>query len=185
MSVSAKLKTLKAGQLLRAGGLLAHPTSTVAGIAASAYSSKGIKLAQRFKQRRGPFLLLADSITTALKQAVVMTPTLRKLARQSWPGAVTLVFPAKQTLHQACYYQGLIAIRVDEDVETRRLAKSCGGLLLSSSLNRKGKPVEEPNHKLKYRWKRHVSIVIPTQWQGLGKASRMFRVSGNKIQQLR
>ncbi len=171
--------------MLREGGLLAHPTSTLAGIAASAYSSKGINKMQRFKQRKGPFLLLADSIATALKQAVVITPTLRHLAKQSWPGAVTLVFPAKQTLHHACYQQGWIAIRVDADVETRRLAKECGGLLLSSSLNRKGKLVEEPSYTLKYRWKRHMSAAIPRQQQGLGQASKIFKVSGCKVQQIR
>ncbi len=185
MSVSAKLKTLKAGHLLRSGGLIGHRTSTLPGIAASAFSQAGISRAQCFKQRQGPFLLLADSIATALQQAAYITPALRSLAKASWPGSVTLVFSAKQQLAKACYSKGFIAIRVDGDAETRRLAESCGGLIISSSLNRKGKAVQTPTRRLRYRLHRHLSAVISARQQPAGQASNIFKVTGNKIEQLR
>jgi len=184
-AVSTKIKTLKVAHILRAGGLLGHTTSTLAGVAASANSARGIQRVQRFKQRKAPFLLLADSVSTALKQAVMISPALRKLAKQSWPGSVTLVFPATQVLAKACYQQGHVAIRVDNDEETRRLAKYCGGLLLSSSLNRKGKAVEKPNHKLRFRWKRYLAATFHASQQSQGKASQIFKISGHKIKQLR
>ena len=118
------MRALKVAQKLQQGGVIAHQTSTLPGVAASAASVQGIKKVQRFKQRKAPFLLLADSIYTALKQAVYISPALRKLAQTSWPGAVTLVFPAVQTLDKACYQGGCIAIRVDADIETQRLAKA-------------------------------------------------------------
>ncbi|MDX8384752.1 MAG: translation factor, partial [Ghiorsea sp.] len=65
MAVCAKLKTVKASQLLKNGQVLAQQTSTLAGIAASPYSTQGIRRLQHFKQRKAPFLLLADSISTA------------------------------------------------------------------------------------------------------------------------
>jgi L-threonylcarbamoyladenylate synthase len=183
--ISGKLKTLKAKQVLRQGGLLGHQTSTLAGIAASANSTKGIQKVQAFKQRQGPFLLLADSIPTALKQAIYIPVALRKLAKKSWPGAVTLVFPARQHLHEACYLKRNIAVRVDGDAETRRLAQICGGLLLSSSLNRKGGPVQKPDYKLKFRWQRHLSTVIKGGKQSHNQASQIFKVSGNSVARLR
>jgi len=180
-----KLKTLKAAKKLRKGGLLAHQTSTLAGVAAAAHSSLGLKKVQWFKQRHAPFLLLADSVSTALQQAIYLSPHLRKLAKQSWSGAVTLVFPAKQVLPSACYQRGYIAVRVDGDKETRRLAKLSGGLLLSSSLNRKGQAVQQPNMRLRYRWQRHLSGVLQPTQMATGKASKIFKVSGSKVYPLR
>jgi len=112
-------------------------------------------------------------------------PDFPKLAKKSWPGAVTLVFPAKQILHKACYQKGYVAIRVDGDAETRRMAKSCGGLMVASSLNRKGKAVQPLILQTKYRWHRHLAAVIPSQQQPLGTASKLFKVTRHKVKQLR
>jgi len=185
MSVSSKLRSLKAGKVLRSGNLIGHQTSTLAGIAASAQSAQGILKAQRFKQRTGPFLLLADSISTALSQAVYITPALRVLAKQSWPGGVTLVFPAKKNLSKACYQQGTVAIRVDTEAETRYLAKVCGGFIVSSSLNRRGKEVRRPNLKLRYRMHRYLFGVLPHKQIPSGQASKIFKIAGKKVTQLR
>ena len=171
--------------MLRSGHLIAHHTSTLPGIAASAVSAAGIKKAQRFKQRKGPFLLLADSVHTALTQSVFFTPALRALAKQSWPGGMTLVFRAKKNLSKACYQQGTVAIRVDADAQTRKLAKACGGFILSSSLNRRGKDVQQPGLRLRYRMHRHLSGVLARQQEPTGQASKIFKVVGEKITQLR
>jgi L-threonylcarbamoyladenylate synthase len=186
LNVSAKLQSLKAGRELCKGGLVAHQTSTLPGIAASAFSKQGIQQAQIFKQRQGPFLLLADSLATALQQAVYIPASLRKLAHKTWPGAVTLVFSARQHLGAACYQKGCVAVRVDADVETRRLAQICGGLMLSSSLNRRKKQVEQPSFILKYRLHRHHLTILTHQKQkGIKAPSSIFRVKGNKVYQIR
>jgi len=180
-----KMRTLKAAKLLRQGGAIAHQTATLAGIAASAQSKQGIHKIQSFKQRKAPFLLLADSVSTAFQQAIYISPSLRKLAKDSWPGAVTLVFAAKQYLHPACYQRGLIAVRVDASQETRQLAQACGGLLLSSSLNRKGQAIQPLSFKQRYRWRRHISAMIKANEPSQGKASSIYRVTGSKVVQLR
>jgi len=183
---SAKLQSLKAGQTLQKGGLIAHQTSTLPGIAASAISKQGMEKAQRFKQRQGPFLLLADCVSTALKQAIYIPASLRKLAKASWPGAVTLVFPARQSLHQSCYQKRTIAVRVDADAETRRLAKICGGLMLSSSLNRRKQQVEQPHFSLKYRWQRFdMKMLIHHQQQEIKAPSSIYQIKSNQVYQIR
>jgi L-threonylcarbamoyladenylate synthase len=85
-----------------------------------------------------------------------VSPKLRKLARQCWPGPVTLVFAARPGLPEACYQHSMLAVRVDADVATRRMAKCCGGLLLSSSLNRKAGAVRSAERKLHMFWHRHL-----------------------------
>lgn len=178
-------QTRLAAKHLRQGGLIAHQTSTLAGIAADVLCSNGVRRAQSFKQRKAPFLLLADSVCSALKQAVHITPTLRKLAEDAWPGAVTLVFKARRHLNPACYHKGYIAVRVDADVQTRQLAKACGGLMLSSSFNRQGKPTMLLHRRQRYRLKRHVTCVLPHQYLGSSQASTIFKITGHRVQQLR
>jgi len=180
----AKLLTLQAGRKLRQGGLLAHNTSTLAGITALPNHHKAVSKAQLFKQRRKPFLLLADSKRTALKQAIWLPKALRQLANSSWPGAVTLVFPARKHLHEACYQKRTIAVRVDANPEVRRLANISGGLLLSSSLNRRGEPVANINHQLKFRWHRYFSTMLNHEFSS-GSASSIFKVSMEGVKKIR
>ncbi len=180
-----KMQTLKAAKVLRQGRVLAHQTSTLAGIAASPLCPAAVAKVQRFKQRKAPFLLLADSKKTALQQAVYISKDLRTLAQTSWAGAVTLVFKARKHLHPACYQSGYIAIRVDADVETRRLAKACGGLMLSSSFNRKGQVVMPLSKRIHFRYHRHIDAMLPSTGQTDGKASKIYKITGKKVVQLR
>ncbi|MDQ7056975.1 MAG: Sua5/YciO/YrdC/YwlC family protein [Ghiorsea sp.] len=53
-----KVQILKAAKMLRQGGVIAHQTSTLAGIAASALCPTAIKRVQAFKQRSAPFYCL-------------------------------------------------------------------------------------------------------------------------------
>lgn len=186
VNIRRKLATLRAAKVLRQGGLLAHQTATIAGIAANPNSCAGVKKIQRFKQRTGPFLLLADSVSTALAQARYISPALRKVARDSWPGAVTLVFTAKPNYQTVCYQHGCMAVRVDADPESRRLAYLCGGLLLSSSLNRRGKPTMLLSRALHRRFSAWIDGKL------LGKTaatsnqpSKIYRVSNLSIKRLR
>jgi len=183
MRVRQKLAALRASKVLMQGGLLAHQTGTLAGIAAH---PNAIKKMQCFKQRKGPFLLLADSLRSAFKQARYITPTLRELAKQSWPGAVTLVVAGKPNLPNSCYQQGMMALRVDASEEARYLAKLCGGLLVSSSLNRRGKPVMSIERQQMCRYARWIKAYLPPiELYSEQKASQIYRLRGSKSQRLR
>jgi len=144
-----------------------------------ATSRKGILAMQQFKQRQGPFLLLADSRSTALSLARFISPALRRMARQSWPGSVSLVFPARPCLAAACYRKSELAVRVDGDAGVRRLAKACGGLLLSSSLNRKGGQTDRPGFRYHMRYHRHLQGRIVAPEPVGGRASRIIRIWRN------
>ncbi len=186
LKIKEKIAIGRAARALQHGYLLAHPTGTVAGVAASPNSKQGVHRLQRFKQRTQPFLLLADTPKTALAQARYIPKRLRQMAKKHWAGSVTLVFPAKPKLYAACYARGKIAIRVDADAHCRYLAKQVGGLLLSSSLNRKGEPAiplqrTRMQHYHRYGMQ-HLAIPQP---QASKQASRIYQVSTQKTQRLR
>lgn len=186
MKIREKLIACTAAQKLRNGKILAHNTATVAGVVACIDTASGIHRLQRFKQRPGPFLLLAASTSDALRLSRVRSNTLKKLAHYHWPGPVTLVFPARSGLPQACYHHGTVAVRVDASSEVRQLARCMGGLLLSSSLNRRGKkgrPATRHSHL-------HFSSWISGRVQSIstkpnGKASAIFIIKGSRVKQLR
>lgn len=175
---------MRVARVLRQGGCIAHATATLPGIAADPKSKQAVQRLQCFKQRQGPFLMLADSVATALRQARYISPVLRKTARSVWPGPVTLIIPAKPGLHQACYKQASLAIRVDASETTRVLAKGCGGLLLSSSLNRKKKKTNLPDRKTQLRFAPFLSARLSYDHSS-GKASQIMRVWRNRCTVLR
>jgi len=182
--VHDKLRALRAGRVLSQGGCLAHRTSTLPGIAADPNKLQAIRQLQRFKQRAGPFLMLADSVSTALQQARYISPALRRLAHASWPGAVTLIIPAKPGLHRACYKKNSMAIRVDGSPQTRILAHACGGLLLSSSLNRRKQSPFQAGRSMQLR----LHVFLNGRLVGeasSGKASKIMRVWRNDCTMIR
>lgn len=186
LKIKRKLGVLHAAKALHNGRLLAHQTGTVAGIAGHPERSKAVEKMQRFKQRKGPFLLLADSVSSALAQARYISPTLRKMAKDVWPGPVTLVFPAKHRLATACYKRGAIAVRVDAAEESRYLAKQCGGFVLSSSLNRKKQPTMPLQRQQYRRFSAWLGAYLPADSQPASQqASQIYRISHTKIQRLR
>ncbi len=170
-----KLQALRAARALRAGGLLAHNTSTLPGIAASPFSHRAVSQMCRFKQRSGPFLLLASSRNIASGLARHLTPELRQAMKRYWPGHTTLIFPARPGLPGSCYEGGQVAVRVDASDEVRRLARACGGLILSSSLNRRGKANLTADRRLRMRLKRHVRICL-AGGVTTGRPSTLLRV---------
>jgi len=184
-TVIYKLRALRLARVLTQGGCVAHATATLPGIAADPRHMLAVCRLQRFKQRSSPFLLLADSMQTALQQARYISPVLRQLARQSWPGSVTLIIPAKPGLHAACYAKNSMAIRVDASSSSRVLAKACGGLLLSSSLNRRGAAVCAVHRKTHLHFRSFLRGRLVEPVGLLGKASQIKRVWRNDCTTIR
>jgi len=179
-----RIRPLKLARILRDGGLVAHESSTLPGIAAHPGNANAIQLLQRFKQRDGPFLLLVASRKEAARWVRYWRPALRRSMRQYWPGTTTLVFPGRRGLPACCYRKGLLALRVDGTPACRRLASHAGGLLISTSLNRGGQPVRQPGLRLGMRWHRYIRA-----WTGgngsLARPSSMLLIKRNRILRLR
>ncbi|MDQ6952580.1 MAG: Sua5/YciO/YrdC/YwlC family protein [Mariprofundaceae bacterium] len=177
---------MRAAKYLQQGRLLAHPTSTVAGIAANPQSHAAIQRLRTFKQRQGPFLLLASSKKVVFQQCRYITRPLRAMLRQYLETSVTLILPTNHKLPSACQKRGRIAIRLDANHETRRLAQACDGLLLSSSLNRRGNPILNLHPTTRMRLSRHLVWMLQQgELHTSQQASKIYTLSKHGIQQLR
>ncbi len=89
-----------AADVLRGGGVVAFPTETFYGLAASVHSDTAIAriFAVKGRSETKPILVLVDSIAMAESLTLAISPTARGLMRTHWPGAVTLVFPARRSV---------------------------------------------------------------------------------------
>jgi L-threonylcarbamoyladenylate synthase len=144
------MKKVKAGELrqavavLRAGGVAVFPTETSYGLAADATNDQAVRRVLAIKGRRAehtPPLIAADH-KTALRY-VELSTKLRVLAREFWPGALTIVAPAKtgaKLAKSVVEKDGTIAIRVSGNATARALAAGSGGPIVATSANVAGEP---------------------------------------------
>ncbi|HJQ21981.1 MAG TPA: L-threonylcarbamoyladenylate synthase [Gemmatimonadaceae bacterium] len=83
----------EAADLLRAGRLVAFPTETVYGLGAHALDAQAVQRIYDAKGRPSvnPLIVHVANVTAARALAAEWTPTADALARELWPGPLTLV----------------------------------------------------------------------------------------------
>ena len=87
----------KAAEILRSGGLVVFPTETVYGLGANALDPSAIRKIYALKGRpaTSPIIVHVASIEQARELAAEWPPEAERLAREYWPGPLTLVVPKK------------------------------------------------------------------------------------------
>ena len=132
----------EAADVLRAGGIVAVPTETVYGLAASADSDPGVAAIFRAKGRPSFNPLIVHVPDLAAGEALAhFDHRARALAAAFWPGALTLVLPRRADAGLApAVSAGLptLALRCPAHPLMRALLAECGFPLAAPSANRSG-----------------------------------------------
>jgi L-threonylcarbamoyladenylate synthase len=91
--VSAEIQ--RAAELLRAGGLVAFPTETVYGLGANALDAAAVRRIFEAKGRpfSSPLIVHVDSLGMARGLAGSWPETAEALAKNFWPGPLTIIVP--------------------------------------------------------------------------------------------
>lgn len=132
----------EAGERLRAGAVIAHPTDTVMGLAAAARLPVALARMAALKGRSSAqaFLCLIDE-PARLDGLVHSVPRYAvELIARHWPGPLTLVLNARPDAPCRAP-DGSVALRCPDHALTRRLIREVAGALASTSANRTGGPV--------------------------------------------
>lgn len=127
--------------VLRAGGVAAHPTETVYGLAAAGEDERGFRELLRLKGGSSPrvFLLLFAERRALEERLGALPPGGNELAQAFWPGPLTLLIPARTGLPRWWIGpQGQVAARVTSHAFARALVRGIGQALLSTSANPAG-----------------------------------------------
>jgi len=133
---------IKAGCIIRDGGLVAFPTETVYGLGADATSEEAVASIFAAKERPSfnPLIVHVPDMDTARK-LVEFTEQGEKLAAAFWPGALTLVLPRKKDSGLSLLVSaGLdtVAIRMPDHPIASALLKASGRPIAAPSANRSG-----------------------------------------------
>lgn len=173
---------------LRSGGLVAHPTESLLGIAADPLHSGALQALDRLKQRQGKsgYVLAAGTVAQALAWVDSADEASARLLSRNWPGPVTIVAQASTQVPEGVRAaDGTVALRVDRHPACRAIGQALGHPWVSTSLNLAGQPPART-------WPE----VAPELWQALsgwfpvdppprGVASTVARVTAGRVEVLR
>jgi L-threonylcarbamoyladenylate synthase len=134
----------EAGRRLRAGGVIAHPSDTVYGLAAPARHEGALAHLRRLKGRDSerPFIILIDEPVRLGQLVPSVKRAAADLMARYWPGPLTLIFEARPDAPGRTS-DGSIALRCPSHPLTRALVRECEGLMASTSANVTGRPTVE------------------------------------------
>ncbi|HZU13114.1 MAG TPA: L-threonylcarbamoyladenylate synthase [Chloroflexota bacterium] len=132
-----------AAQLLRDGGVVVIPTDTVYGLAASVFRPEAVARVFQVKER-APDVRVPVLVATAADIPLLAREVPRdawNLIVPFWPGALTLVLPARRDLPPELTRGGdTIAVRVPAALPTLRLLEVLGEPIVGTSANISGWP---------------------------------------------
>ena len=121
---------------VRAGDLVVLPTDTVYGVGADAFSPNAVDklLTAKGRGRDKPSPVLVASIDDAERLAVAIPPAARALMEAYWPGALTIVLPARPEIGwDLGETNGTVALRMPNNPIALELLRIAGPLAVSSA----------------------------------------------------
>lgn len=130
-----------ASRIILAGGIIAIPTDTVYGIAASAWNAAAISRIYQVKERdanKSIAVLLGDA-SQALLIADEFSPKAASLAAKYWPGGLTIIVSKKNNLPPNISNNDKIGLRIPDHPFIRDLIRKTGPLATTSA-NLSGQP---------------------------------------------
>lgn len=135
MSLSIK----QAAEIIRSGGLVAFPTETVYGLGANALDAAAVQKIFEMKGRPGtsPLIVHVASVEMARKVVAEWPPLAEELARQWWPGPLTMVL-RKQDSCPVNVTAGLptVGVRMPNHPLALELIEAAGVPIAAPSANR-------------------------------------------------
>lgn len=133
----------RAGEILKNGGLVAIPTETVYGLAASAFSENSIKNIYMAKGRPSdnPLIVHIADLSELENIAEYISDKARLCMSSFWPGPFTAVLKKKSSIPD-CVSGGLdtVAVRMPSHPVARAVIKAAGVPLAAPSANLSGSP---------------------------------------------
>ncbi len=128
-------------EIVAAGGVLVYPTETFYALGAAADSALGVEKIYRLKARdRGkPLSIVVADVAAAEACASGLPPAFGPLARDFWPGPLTLILEARPGFPPAMLGPGgSIAVRVPGSAWLRGLLAALARPLTATSANLSG-----------------------------------------------
>ncbi|MCK9186124.1 L-threonylcarbamoyladenylate synthase [Candidatus Gracilibacteria bacterium] len=176
----------KALEVLRAHGVILHPTETCYGLACDVFNEKAIEKIYEIKGRdeKKPFAILVSDIEMAKEYGIFGEKAL-ELAEKYWPGALSIVVPRTEKLPSFFNVgEKFVSMRISSDKFSTNLVKALGRPIITTSANLAGESVM---YEISEEWKNKnlISLVIDGGKIPKNKPSTVVKVEDDNITVLR
>ena len=174
----------KAVDILNKGGIIVYPAETVYGIGCDPMNVEACIRIQRLKQRSDArtMLLLAYSLKQVEETAGPLSEIPRKLAKNFWPGPLTIILtPQKNFPQHLLGSSGGAAFRVTSYPLAASLAREFGCPIISTSANITGKSPVLSYEKAVSVFGKNVDIILRTKEELIGKPSTVVDVTSGRL----
>ena len=178
----------RAGEILAAGGLVAVPTETVYGLAGNGLNEAAVEKIYEVKGRpaRKPLSLMVPGPEALDMYGEDVPPGAYILAERFWPGPVTIVVKAKETIPAIVLAGGdTVGLRCPAQEKTLQLLKTCGVPLAAPSANPSGAESPKSAEEVLAYFDGAIEAVLDGGVCAIGKESTLVDVTVSPYRILR
>lgn len=191
-AAAAATEVERAVAAIRAGVLVAFPTDTVYGIAAALDQPAALRhiFDAKGRERGKPLPVLLASVESMDAVAEQVGANLMGFLRRFWPGALTVVVPARAGLPAEVLGRDLagrptVGVRVPAHPVTKAIIERCGGALAVTSANPSGARPATSGAEVREAFGEAIPVVIGGREVGDGLPSTVIAVTGDGYHLLR
>ncbi len=179
---------LRAGEIIRVGGLVAFPTETVYGLGGDALnpgSSRRI-YAAKGRPSDNPLIIHIDRFEDIYRIAGQVPEAAVRLAEAFWPGPLTMILPkAPEVPPETTGGLETVAVRLPSHPVARRLIRYGGGYVAAPSANLSGRPSPTVARYVIEDMQGRVEAIVDGGEVGIGLESTIVDLTVNPPQILR
>lgn len=175
-------------QVLRQGGVVAFPTETYYGLAVDPFNQDALSRLFAVKKRAisKPVLTLINNREHLQLLVIDISPVFTLLMDQFWPGPLTLVFSAQQSLPALLTGNtDTVGVRQSSHPVANMLADAFGGPITATSANISGQEPAVAATEIKKFFRKGVDAIINGGKTPGGKGSTIIGIRQNRLQCLR
>ena len=177
-----------AAELLKGGGIVAIPTETVYGIAASALDGAAVKKIFEAKGRPqdNPLIVHIDRLEMLEGLVGSVPERAKKLAEAFWPGPLTMILPrGPRVAAEVCAGLDTVAVRMPSHPVARAVITACGLPLAAPSANLSGSPSPTTAHYVMEDMRGRLPLVLDGGECQVGVESTVVSLAGPQAVLLR
>lgn len=177
MPTNPNLKLRLVGQCLRRGGVIAYPTEAVYGLGCdplNEHAFRRLLLLKRRPDSKGVILIAAEEAQIEPYLGEI-APDIRRRLSSSWPGPVTWVVPAAESVPRwLTGGRDTLAVRVTNHPIAAGICRAFGGAIVSTSANRSGQPPARSALRVRKLFGEQLDAVIGGPTGGLARPTAIF-----------
>lgn len=181
-------KIRRAGEILKAGGLVGFPTETVYGLGADALNPASCRKVYAAKGRPSDNPLIVHICRFEDIHAIAEDPKgmAERLAAAFWPGPLTMILKKKEIVPMETT-GGLptVAVRFPSHPVARRMIEQAGGYVAAPSANASGRPSPTTARHVAEDMDGKIEMILDGGEVGIGLESTIVDLTGEEPMILR